>query len=173
MTENLLEEFEEATSTFFTLLSSFDQQQINTVPYEGSWTAAQTGEHVFKSDSMLLDWLTRATQPTLRAPDEQVAGIRATFLDFSTRLESPKEIVPTESTHEKEALIGALRSTRERLRKVISNDDLTLTVSSPIFGEPTKLELVNFVVVHTKRHSNQLRKIRAKVVETPLPTGRP
>jgi hypothetical protein len=168
MTQNVLQEFEEATHTFLTLLSSFDQQQINTVPFAGSWTAAQTGEHVFKSDSMLLEWLTSATQPTLRKPDEQVAGIRAQFLDFSTKLESPEQIRPTEGTHDKEALIAALQATRARLRHIIGHDDLTLTVPGTFFGEPTKLELVNFVVVHTKRHINQLQKIFRKVVEHPI-----
>jgi hypothetical protein len=165
MKQSILEEFDEVTSAFIDLLSSFGQQPINAVPFAGSWTAAQTGEHVFKSDSMLLGWLTSDTQPTLRQPDEQVAGIRSAFLDFTTKMEAPDVIRPTEGTHDKEALISALRSTRARLRDIIIHDDLTQTVQSPFFDRPTKLELVNFIVVHTKRHHHQLQKIFEKVAQ--------
>jgi hypothetical protein len=168
MKQAIVQEFDEATAAFIDLLLLFDQQQINTVPFEASWTAAQTGEHVFKSDSMLLSWLTSPTRPTQRPPDEQVAGIRALFLDFSTCMEAPDVIRPTEGTHDKEALVSALRSTRGRLRHIMLHDDLSHTVKTPFFDTPTKLELVNFIVVHTKRHRHQLQKIFDKVVEQPI-----
>jgi hypothetical protein len=164
MTKDILQEFESSTAAFLELLHSFDQEQINTVPWEGGWTAAQVGEHVFKSDNFLLQSLTGPVKPTERKPDEQVAGIRATFLDFETKLPSPDVIIPTHGTHDKEALLPALKATREQMAQVIKTTDLTATCFNPIFGEPTRLEVINFVNVHTQRHTHQLKKIAGKVM---------
>lgn len=146
------------------LLGSFDQQQINTIPYEGSWTAAQVGEHVFKSDNFMLQSLTGPEKPTERKPDELVAALRKQFLDFETKLPSPDIIIPANGTHDKEALLPALKATREQMARVIKTTDLTATCFNPIFGEPTRLELLTFVIVHTQRHTHQLQKIAGKVL---------
>lgn len=164
MTPNILQEFDTSTTAFIELLSSFDQQQINAVPYENSWTAAQVGEHVFKSDNFILGSLSGPEKPTKRKPDEGVAGIRAQFLDFTTKLHSPEVIIPTQGTHDKEALISALKATREQIARIIKTTDLTATCSNPIFGEPTRLELLTFINVHTQRHTHQLQKIAGRVL---------
>jgi hypothetical protein len=164
MTQNILQEFESATTAFLELLDSFDQQQINTVPYEGSWTAAQVGEHVFKSDNFILQSLNGPVKPTERKPDEQVAGLREMFLDFNTKLPTPDVIIPASGTHDKEALLPALKATREQIAHVIKTTDLTATCFNPILGEPTRLELINFINVHTQRHTHQLQKIAGKVM---------
>jgi len=166
MTQDILQEFESTTRAFLELLNSFDQQQINMVPYEGSWTAAQVGEHVFKSDNFILQSLNGPVKPTERKPDEQVAGLKHTFLDFNTKLKSPDVIVPAPGIHDKEALLPALKANREQMARIIKTTDLTVTCFNPIFGEPTKLELLTFVIVHTQRHTHQLHKIAGKVMLT-------
>jgi hypothetical protein len=166
MTQDLLQEFESATTNFLDMLGSFDQQQINTIPFEGSWTAAQVGEHVFKSDNFILESLNGPVQPTNRAPDKQVNGIKKVFLDFETKLAAPEVIIPANGTHDKEALLPALKATREQMTRIIKTTDLTATCFNPILGEITRLELLTFVTVHTQRHTNQLRKIAAKVMQT-------
>src|SRR5688572_13239861 len=91
--QQLSNAFESATQELLQLLKSFDQQQINTVPYEGSWTAAQVGEHLFKSDSAILNALHGPVKETERAADENVEGINGQFLDFSTRMKAPDLII--------------------------------------------------------------------------------
>jgi hypothetical protein len=164
MKQDILQEFETTTTAFMELLGSFDQHQINTVPYEGSWTAAQVGEHVFKSDTFILESLNGPVKPTERRPDEHVAGFRRQFLDFETKLSSPDVIIPANGTHDKEALISALKATREQIARVIKTTDLTATCFNPILGEPTRLELLTFVIVHTQRHTHQLQKIAGRVL---------
>jgi hypothetical protein len=160
MTQDLLQEFQTATGRFFQLLVGFDQQAINEKPASGGWTAAQVGEHVFKSDSMLLQWLHRAAAPATRPIDAAVADIRSQFLDFSTRLHAPEQIMPSNGTHDKEALLSALKATREQIRQVITGSDLSAACTDTLFGEATRLEMIHFINVHTLRHVNQLEKIK-------------
>jgi hypothetical protein len=161
--KDLSSEFENATKELMQLLISFGQQQINTKPHDGGWTAAQVGEHLFKSDSVVLKALYGPIKDTMRAPDKHVHSINAAFLDFNNKLKSPDLIVPEDIEHDKEAMISALKSTRDLLGKAIKTLDLspicTDPVMSAIVGEWTRLEYVNFVIAHTHRHIHQLKKI--------------
>jgi hypothetical protein len=157
-------EFERATQELFTVLTAFAQEQINTKPATGGWAAGQVGEHLFKSDSAILKALHGPVKATKRAADQNVDDINAAFLDFSTKMHSPDIIVPASDVeHEKETLIMALKSTRDLLGKAIQSLDLSLTCTDPvmsaIIGEWTRQEYVNFVISHTHRHINQLKKI--------------
>lgn len=158
--------FGQVTEELFKVLKSFSQQQINTKPSDDGWTAAQVGEHIFKSDSAILKSLYGPVKETVRTPDAYVEGITSQFLDFTTKMESPQLIQPADIEHDKEALIIALKSTRELLGKAISSLDLSATCTEPemhaIVGDWTRLEYANFVIVHTKRHIHQLKKIYKK-----------
>lgn len=161
--KDLSSEFENATKELMQLLISFGQQQINTKPHDGGWTAAQVGEHLFKSDSAILKALYGPLKDTMRAPDEKVDGINTAFLDFSIQFKSPDQLIPEDIEHDKEAMISALKSTRDLLGKAIKTLDLSPTCTDPfmsaIVGEWTRLEYVNFVISHTHRHIHQLKKI--------------
>jgi hypothetical protein len=161
--KDLSSEFDNATIELMQLLISFGQQQINTKPPEGGWTAAQVGEHLFKSDSVVLKALYGPTKDTMRAPDKHVDSINTAFLDFNIKLKSPDLIVPEDIEHDKEAMISALKSTRDLLGKAIKTLDLSPTCTDPVMsaivGEWTRLEYVNFVISHTHRHIHQLKKI--------------
>jgi hypothetical protein len=160
----LLQEFELATNAYLDIVAGMGQEEINAVPFEGSWTAAQVTEHLHKSDDTMIKALNGPVQPTSRPPDEMVGNLRATFLDFSTKLPSPDFIIPVEGTHDKEALISAFKAGRDQLGKAIKTLDLTATCHLPIFGEPTRLELIAFVIFHTQRHTNQVKRIAEKLV---------
>lgn len=159
-----LQEFEAATDAYLEIVAGLSQEEINTVPFEGSWTAAQVTEHLYKSDNGMIKALTGPVQPTNRPPDAMVDNLRATFLDFSTKLKSPDFIIPVEGTHDKEALISAFKASREQIGKAIKTLDLTETCHLPIFGAPTRLEIIAFVIFHTQRHTNQVKHIAEKLV---------
>lgn len=165
--KGLYSEFDIATNELMQLLIAFGQQQINTKPPDGGWTAAMVGEHLFKSDSAILKALYGPLKDTMRAPDEKVEGINTAFLDFSIQFKSPDLIIPEDIEHDKEAMISALKSTRDLLGKAIKTLDLspicTDPVMSAIVGEWTRLEYVNFVISHTHRHIHQLKKILNKL----------
>jgi hypothetical protein len=157
-------EFEKATQELITVLTAFGEEQINTVPPTGGWTAGQVGEHLFKSDSAILNALHGPVKETARLPDAYVDDINSAFLDFGTKMNAPDIIVPAADVqHEKEALIMALKSTRELLGKAVRSLDLSLTCTEPVMsnivGEWTRQEYINFVISHTHRHIHQLKKI--------------
>jgi uncharacterized damage-inducible protein DinB len=160
----LYQEFEAATNAYLDIVAALSQDEINTVPFPGSWTAAQVTEHLCKSDNAMIQALNGPVQPTSRPADEMVNNLRATFLDFSTKLPSPEFIIPAAGTHDKDDLLSFFKAGREQIGKAIKTLDLTATCQLPIFGEPTRLELIAFVIFHTQRHTNQVKHISEKLV---------
>jgi uncharacterized damage-inducible protein DinB len=163
-TNEFLLEFEAATNAFIEKVAALSQSAINTIPFSGSWTAAQVIEHLCKSDQAMIQALNGPVQPTTRQPDEMVGNLRAIFLDFSTKLPSPEFIIPSEETFDKENLINEFKAGRAQIGKAIQTLDLTATCHMPIFGEPTRMELIAFVIFHTIRHTNQVKHITEKLV---------
>jgi hypothetical protein len=162
--DQLFPEFEKATQELITVLTAFTQEQINAIPSTGGWTAGQVGEHLFKSDSAILKALHGPVKATRRAADKNVDGINAAFLDFSTKMQAPDIIIPASDVeHEKETLIMALKSNRDLMGNAIQSLDHSLTCTDPVMtsivGEWTRQEYINFVISHTHRHINQLKKI--------------
>lgn len=160
----LLPEFEAATNAIVEKVAALSQSAINTVPFSGSWTAAQVIEHLCKSDQAMIQALNGPVQSTSRPPDEMIENLRGIFLDFSTRLPSPEFIIPSNETFDKENLIGTFKAGRREIGKAIQTLDLTATVHMPIFGKPTRMEIIAFVIFHTMRHTNQVKNITEKLV---------
>ncbi|AEW02139.1 hypothetical protein A4D02_08980 [Niastella koreensis] len=161
---DLLQDFEEATNGYLDIVSGLSQDEINTVPNPGSWTAAQVTEHLCKSDIGMLRALNGPVYPTNRPPDAGVDNLRTVFLDFSTKLQSPDFIIPEDTTYDKDILMEAFKAGREQIGNAIISLDLTASCQMPIFGEPTRLELIYFVIFHTQRHINQVKRISEKLV---------
>lgn len=168
MKQELLKEFDFGTRELLQLISSFSEAQLNMVPYEGSWTPGQVAEHVHQSDIVLLKSLNGPVGPTNRPPDEHVAEIRNAFLNFTIKMTAPAVIVPEKRNYSKEELLIALQATRAQVRFVIKHEDLAATcqfVEVKALGTPTRLELINFVIVHTQRHIHQLKKMSKTLLE--------
>ena len=49
--EELIQEIDDVFQQFINMISMLDNNQINQVPFENSWTAAQLFNHVTKSTS--------------------------------------------------------------------------------------------------------------------------
>src|ERR1051326_4648869 len=108
--KEILQQFDATTKELLQLLSSFDQEQINTVPFEGSWAAAQVGEHLRKSYARLPVILVNGVKPTERDPAQHIEEIKKIFLDFNTKLKSPEFIIPENKTYNKQQLISELQN---------------------------------------------------------------
>jgi hypothetical protein len=161
--EDLISELETTTKDLLDTLSLFTQEQFNTIPFEGSWTAGQVAEHLLKSKARIPRLLSGNSRPTTERPtDEKTGAIKAIVLDFSTRLKSPDFILPSNEIKEKQALLNALQSNGAEIRRVIGTIDLSRTFTDypfPQLGEFTGWEWVCFVVCHSKRHIRQLKNI--------------
>ena len=89
ITDDLTITFNELLS----LLSNLNQKQLNTVPFEGSWTAAQLGDHVYKSCGAI-ETLNGKLSKTERPIDAKTKEIAELFLNYDIKMKSPAEIEP-------------------------------------------------------------------------------
>jgi hypothetical protein len=141
-------------------LELFNEQQLNTIPFEGSWTAGQVGEHLLKSGGAV-EVVFGRTVPTERAFDEKIPML-SIFLDFSIKMQSPDFILPSDGFHPKKELIEGMHKTWEGIREAVDTLDLTKTCldfEMPGIGLITRFEWISFYVFHTQRHLHQLKNI--------------
>jgi hypothetical protein len=164
MDTEIVKRVQDTNQKLFGLLDSFDEKKLNKVPYADSWTAAQVGNHLVKSDRFIHYVLTGPTRETKRPVDEHVGQLSETFLNFDVRLKSPGMIIPDERTFTKTEVLNDLKTARNKILDAASkvNLNLTTTIDSPL-GESTLLELLHFHLFHTQRHLHQLEKIRAAI----------
>ena len=158
-TKELFSSLDDTTSEFLRSVSLFDENEINKISFEDSWTAAQIAEHVTRSNIGITKELQKEGKTCDREPDAGVQGLRSVFLNFTTKLKSPEFILPTKNVYKKERLIADLKKSIDRLKEEGKQQDLFKEIHHPIFGDVTKLELLHFVVYHTQRHIHQLKNI--------------
>ncbi|MDB5014957.1 MAG: hypothetical protein JWQ25_3159 [Daejeonella sp.] len=163
MEKELASEFNDTTEELLRLLLSFNNEEFNTSPFEGSWTAAQLAEHILRSDILFINTLNGPSKTTERQPDENIKGFKEMMLNFNSKLNSPEKIVPPAGIYQKENLLDNLSKTSLQLKYLIKTSDLSKTYNHPILGEITRLEIFYFIIYHTQRHIHQLKNIIEKV----------
>lgn len=164
MLTKLPPDFATTADELLAVVSSFREEDINKVPFAGSWTAGQVGEHIYKSLSGILHCIQGPVKPTERDPGEKIKAIEDVFLNFSTKFQSPDFIKPSELPHDKTLLLRCLTLITSDVNNDVSSQDLTVTClqsTLPGFGDLTRLELGYFMVFHTQRHIHQLKEIKA------------
>jgi hypothetical protein len=154
---------EEITNEMLQLVSSFNEDEMNSMPFKDSWTAAQVAEHVTKSNASMIRSLSEEGKTSLRNIDEGVQKLKEIFLDFTSKLKSPKFILPTRNSYSKEIVVADLKNSIEQIKKLSNTINLSEIVTHRVFGEITKFEILHFVVYHTERHIHQLKNIFQKV----------
>lgn len=158
-TSALFEAVDHAAAELLLLMQPLSQQQINAIPFENSWTAAQLATHVTKSNNAIVQAMDMEGKVPGRKPAERVEELKKIFLDFSLSLKSPAFIVPPPGAYEKEKVLMALELSNQQLaakRRVVN---LSEVIEFSAFGKITRLELFYFVLFHTQRHIHQLKKI--------------
>lgn len=157
------EELVSTTGGIFTeLLEQYDSighDRINDIPYEGSWTANQLLDHVAKSTNGIASALMQDGKAPGRDAAERVPELKKIFLDFSNKMKSPDGIVPGNGSFEKEDVIDKLNIAFEELAKEAGHTNLDGLAEGLPLGPITKLELLHFVVYHSTRHLEQMKRI--------------
>jgi hypothetical protein len=162
----LVNELKITTDDLLETISQFTEDQINAIPFEGSWTGGQVGEHLLKSEKGLPKVLSENIHPTDRPYDAKIPVIESIFLNFDTKLKAPEFIIPSSGPHEKSTLIESLKKVRSEIGSTIAENDLTKTCAStefPGMGYLTQREWISFVICHSKRHTHQLKNILQKL----------
>ncbi len=161
MKEEILNELEKNTGALIELISSLPQEQLNKIPFEGSWTAAQLGDHLLKSYAVV-ETLNGPVKKTERPMGEKIEQVKTLFLNFDIKMNSPEAVIPSNGPIDKEKLLSALRNRIEQLNGIIQTKNLSETClgfAIPQYGEFTRLEWIYFTIYHTQRHVHQLKNI--------------
>ncbi|MCW3123391.1 MAG: DinB family protein [Flavipsychrobacter sp.] len=159
----------EISSTFDDMIntfSAFSQSQVDTVPFEGSWTAGQVAEHVTRSLKNLPIFLGENVEPTTRQYDEHCTRIRTMFSNYEHKMKSPDFIVPTETRHDTQAMLDTMQFQKAQMLEAASLPDLTVTCKTremTHIGYMTRFEWLTFYLAHTQRHTHQMKNILATV----------
>lgn len=160
----ILEDLNTVHAEILRLVSALKQDEINAVPFDGSWTAAQVINHLFKSDYSILKALRGHTKLTGRQPDEYAGRIKSQLLNFNNKMHSPEFIKPATIVFNKRALLNSLASSGKQLSDAIQTLDLARTCHHSVLIDFTRLELIYFVIYHTQRHIHQVKNIKDALV---------
>ena len=164
--QQLLDDLDQTERDFYSILAALTPAQLNTVPFEGSWTAGQVAEHILLSESGIPETVLGTTEETDRPVAQYVPVIESIFLDFAARYQAPEFIIPSAGPHDQRQLLEAFKAERAAIREIAANEDLTLTctdIEFPQIANLTRWEWLQFVLCHSKRHTRQLRNISEKV----------
>lgn len=159
--QETLSDFKAIKNELLSLLEPLDEARLNRVPFPGSWTAGQLGEHLLKSYRSINLSKVQAT-PSQRPGDEKSPKIDAVFLDFTTKYQPPDFIVPSTGRISGRKLVDDLRKTADEIAAYVSGHDLCFTCKDFEvigFGDLTAQEWIHFLTAHSKRHVRQLRNI--------------
>lgn len=161
--KNIIETFKELNHK----LASFSETELNTIPFEGSWTAGQVIQHLIMGCSGFPEMCAGKTEKTSRKPDEKIKEIETLFFNYDIKMKSPEYIIPPDITYNKNSLTLSLLKIEQELLTVSETYDLTLTCLDsevPGFGKFTIYEWVSFALIHIKRHLSQLQEISKVVI---------
>ena len=141
-------------------------QDLNRVPFDGSWTAGQLAEHIRLSLSSGIGLINGNTQATDRVPDKYVQAVKDLFLNFDLKFKAAPIITPANKDYEKETLTNQLKNHFNDLINLAQTKDLTDTCLAAEFygiGYLTGLEWAYQQVYHVQRHIRQLKGIQASL----------
>ena len=159
---SLLTSIEDTFSEMLAIISSADEKAINTIPFEGSWTAAQVTDHVTRSIHGMAEVLQMPGKIIERQPDEKVTDLKTMFLNFDSKMKSPPFILPEHEVYEKEFLITKFSKASTKFIEAAKNVNVSELVDLRPLGELTKLEILHFILYHTQRHIQQVKNILEK-----------
>jgi hypothetical protein len=160
----LAEEIRQSSDDFIALLFKFSDEQLNTIPFAGSWTAGQVADHILKATDGIPD--SQTMEPD-RSPDLYVETLRSLFLDFTVKFESPEFIVPERGPFQvRDQVLQLLRIKNQNAAIAITKDlkQICLDFEFPGLGHLTRYEWLKFISVHTQRHTYQLKCIAEKIL---------
>jgi len=160
--EELIKETNNTLGELIGILQNITPEQFNKVPFEGSWTAGQLAQHLTLADSGFPTLANGPVADTDREPDQMVAPIAESFLNFEIKFESPDFIRPEVRDYDKDEMISGLKKIKADIAVAIGDSDLTKTCMAfafPVLGNLTRYEAANFVIIHTTRHIHQLKNI--------------
>lgn len=152
----------ENTELLIKEISRFDYPAFNHRNSEEKWTAGEISEHLLMFDIRLNSILHGESIPANRDPQENIRAMHVRFEDNRRKLTAPDFLVPRNTVKDPVLLTNKIISERTSLLNLIRTIDLSLLYhKAPIqfYGILSGIEWINFLLLHTIRHINQLEEI--------------
>jgi hypothetical protein len=168
MNEETLKAFRETADAFIATLEGYDDNNFNAKPFVQSWSGAQVAQHIYLSVKGLPTLFAMKPDERKRDHTKNIGMLRSTFLNFDSKMEAPKFIIPEDIQYEKTKLISLLRQSFDAIANAINDSDLTEVVPGvefPGVGALSRYEWAWFSVFHTQRHTRQAEEIYKLVGE--------
>lgn len=162
MHDDLKEQLEETGKELLEVLRHFSDEKFNEIPAPGKWSAGQMSDHVLQSVSGFADIFLKPGHEADRAPDEMFTQLGGIFLNFDSPLQSPDFILPRGDYFPKDAILNQIRDGFDAMVDAFDQVDLKeFGTELPRLGKMTKMEMIYFITVHTKRHIHQAKNIES------------
>ena len=150
-------------SNFNHTLSQFSDIALNTVPFQGSWTAGQVATHIIKSNSGILTQIFQGkSRKTDRAFDKELSVVQAVFRG-PDKVKSAPELEPDQPPHQLKDLLDMLKAQKEQQITAIDTVEWVEVCEDLDFPPSpnglTKYEWIHLMMEHTNRHYKQLENI--------------
>ncbi|MGC3943117.1 MAG: DinB family protein [Chryseolinea sp.] len=145
-----------AFNDFSSALSSFDDANVNEIPFAGSWTPAQVSVHIIMATDGVPDG---NTSPAHRPYDANLPRIKPWWEDLNQKFTSPEPLRPDDQPRSKKILLEELQRVHTKDLIIIDKTDLSavcLDFELPSIGYLTRFEWLWFMEMHLKRHHFQL-----------------
>lgn len=158
--EQLYDALAKAFNTFISVLDTFQEEEINQVPFSGSWTPAQVAQHIVLATDGIPD---TSTSPSHRSMGALLPKIRPWWEDLNQRFTSPEPLRPDNTPRGKTALLDELQRVRAKDLQIVLEKDLSLICMDfelPTIGYLSRYEWLWFIEMHLKRHIAQLERIK-------------
>lgn len=156
----------ESTAKLAELLNSLSEEQMNKIPFEHSWSAAQVGDHILKSNTGIYQVINGEVNDANRESSEYVSILQEMMLDFDSKAQADKRIWPREEKINKEELINSLNEINGKMISASEKLDLSklcLSQKFPTMSYLTRNEWIEFAAAHTKRHNHQIQEIIKRI----------
>lgn len=165
--KELVKEIENVHNRFNNALSLFSKEELNQIPFKGSWTAGQIAEHIIKSNEKILSQLLNGkAKSTNRAYDKEVKAIQDIFRS-KVKMKSATALEPTQTVHYLESLFSTLKNQKEHQIETIKEKDLTALIPELDFPPSpdglTRYEWLHLMIEHANRHRKQIENIYKKL----------
>lgn len=157
--------FGDTSSELLSLIDEFTPPELNEIPFHGSWTAGQVGDHLYRSYG-IVHALNGNVVPATRPVDEKIPPIKV-FMNDTIKMSPPEILQPSTGFIDKSALLEKLKERIAQLNDVIRHSDLSLICKDyaiPRFGLFTRLEWIYFTIYHTRRHLHQINRIKEIII---------
>ncbi|KSU84319.1 MULTISPECIES: DinB family protein [Fictibacillus] len=157
---------EEIRNEVLETVSNLTDDQLNEPEEKGRWSIMQTLHHLYLMERSVAIIVSNRLKSKITAPAERKPIDRT--VDRSVKVSAPVFVVPTKKYMTLEKMKNKLEESRNELNKVAASanqEELKQkSYPHPVFGPMPLEQWIPFVGYHEKRHLEQIKEIRDKVV---------